>query len=81
MAGEPMDMARSDMMKGAEMADVKLDKITKIYPNGFQAVSERSLDLIEGEFLVLVGPSGCGKSTLLTIIGGLLPGDLSLIHI
>ena len=35
MAGEPMDMARSDMMKGAEMADVKLDKITKIYPNGF----------------------------------------------
>ena len=53
------------------MADVKLDSITKIYPNGFQAVTELSLDLIEGEFLVLVGPSGCGKSTTLRMIAGL----------
>ena len=58
-------------MKGAEMADVKLDGITKIYPNGFQAVTELSLELIEGEFLVLVGPSGCGKSTTLRMIAGL----------
>ena len=58
-------------MKGAEMADVTLDRITKIYPNGFQAVTELSLDLIEGEFLVLVGPSGCGKSTTLRMIAGL----------
>ena len=58
-------------MKGTEMADVKLDGITKIYPNGFQAVTELSLELIEGEFLVLVGPSGCGKSTTLRMIAGL----------
>ena len=53
------------------MASVTLDKITKVYPNGFQAVSELSLDLADGEFLVLVGPSGCGKSTALRMIAGL----------
>ncbi len=53
------------------MAPVKLDKITKIYPNGFQAVTDLSLELEDGEFLVLVGPSGCGKSTALRMIAGL----------
>lgn len=53
------------------MADVKLDGITKIYPNGFQAVTELSLELADGEFLVLVGPSGCGKSTALRMIAAL----------
>ena len=53
------------------MAAVKLDKITKIYPNGFQAVTDLSLELADGEFLVLVGPSGCDKSTALRMIAGL----------
>ena len=53
------------------MASVTLDKITKVYPNGFQAVSDLSLELADGEFLVLVGPSGCGKSTALRMIAGL----------
>jgi len=53
------------------MADVKLDKITKVYPNGFQAVTDLSLELADGEFMVLVGPSGCGKSTALRMIAGL----------
>jgi multiple sugar transport system ATP-binding protein len=53
------------------MADVRLDNITKTYPNGFQAVTDLSLDLRDGEFLVLVGPSGCGKSTTLRMIAGL----------
>ena len=53
------------------MAEVTLDKITKVYPNGFQAVTDLSLHLEDGEFLVLVGPSGCGKSTLLRMIAGL----------
>ncbi len=53
------------------MADVRLDKINKIYPNGFHAVHDLSLELTDGEFLVLVGPSGCGKSTALRMIAGL----------
>jgi multiple sugar transport system ATP-binding protein len=53
------------------MADVVLDQITKIYENGFEAVSNLSLDIADGEFLVLVGPSGCGKTTALRMIAGL----------
>lgn len=53
------------------MAPVTLDRITKVYPNGFQAVTDLSLELEDGEFMVLVGPSGCGKSTALRMIAGL----------
>ncbi|MEL6934899.1 MAG: sn-glycerol-3-phosphate ABC transporter ATP-binding protein UgpC, partial [Pseudomonadota bacterium] len=53
------------------MADVKLNNLQKIYPNGFQAVHGADLEIVDGEFLVLVGPSGCGKSTLLRMIAGL----------
>ncbi len=53
------------------MADVVLDGITKIYENGFEAVSGLDLDIADGEFLVLVGPSGCGKTTALRMIAGL----------
>jgi multiple sugar transport system ATP-binding protein len=61
------------------MAEVRLDGLTKVYTNGFQAVTELSLELIDGEFMVLVGPSGCGKSTALRMIAGLeeiTEGDL-----
>jgi len=53
------------------MAEVVLDAITKQYENGFVAVSDLSLDIADGEFLVLVGPSGCGKSTALRMVAGL----------
>jgi multiple sugar transport system ATP-binding protein len=53
------------------VADVVLEKVTKRYPNGFQAVTELDLELHDGEFLVLVGPSGCGKSTALRMVAGL----------
>ena len=53
------------------MATVTLDKVNKVYPNGFQAIQDLSLDIVVGEFLVLVGPSGCGKSTALRMIAGL----------
>ena len=43
------------------MAEVVLEKIHKVSPNGFQAVTDLSLDIADGEFLVLVGHSGCGK--------------------
>ncbi|TDK22526.1 sn-glycerol-3-phosphate ABC transporter ATP-binding protein UgpC [Luteimonas aestuarii] len=53
------------------MADVRLNQLRKVYPNGHVAVADASLDIADGELLVLVGPSGCGKSTLLRMLAGL----------
>jgi len=53
------------------MAPITLEKVTKVYPNGFEAVHELSLDVADGEFMVLVGPSGCGKTTALRMVAGL----------
>src|SRR3989440_10956879 len=53
------------------MAGIRLDQVTKTFAGGVTAVDHVSLDIAEGEFLVLVGPSGCGKSTLLRMIAGL----------
>jgi multiple sugar transport system ATP-binding protein len=53
------------------MAEVVLEDVTKVYPNGFRAVTDVSLDIADGEFIVMVGPSGCGKSTVLRMIAGL----------
>jgi multiple sugar transport system ATP-binding protein len=53
------------------MAQIVLDKIDKIYAGGVKAVDGLSLDIKDGEFMVLVGPSGCGKSTALRSIAGL----------
>lgn len=53
------------------MANLKLEHIYKVYPNGTKAVNDISLDIKDGEFIVFVGPSGCGKSTTLRMIAGL----------
>ncbi len=53
------------------MAEVALDHVEKVYENGFRAVHELSLEIHDGEFLVLVGPSGCGKTTALRMVAGL----------
>ena len=53
------------------MASVTLDKVNKLYENGFHAVRDLDLEIADGEFLVLVGPSGCGKSTALRMVAGL----------
>src|SRR4030095_3078548 len=55
----------------APMAEITLEHLTKTYPGGITAVDDVSLEVEDGEFLVLVGPSGCGKSTLLRMIAGL----------
>ena len=53
------------------MADVLLQEVDKVYDNGFHAVIDLSLEIADGEFLVLVGPSGCGKTTALRMVAGL----------
>src|SRR5438874_9569408 len=61
------------------MAEIVLRELWKRYPNGLEAVKGLSLDIGEGELIVLVGPSGCGKTTALRMIAGLediTSGDL-----
>ena len=53
------------------MADLRLEHIYKVYPNGTKAVSDFTMNIEDKEFIVLVGPSGCGKSTTLRMIAGL----------
>ncbi|SNT37844.1 multiple sugar transport system ATP-binding protein [Asanoa hainanensis] len=53
------------------MAAIEMRNIVKEYGDGFKAVNDVSLDIADGEFMILVGPSGCGKSTLLRMIVGL----------
>ena len=53
------------------MAEITFKNVSKRYPDGFEAVKEMSLEIADGEFMVLVGPSGCGKSTALRMIAGL----------
>jgi multiple sugar transport system ATP-binding protein len=53
------------------VAEIVTQEMTKRYPNGVEAVKQLSLEIREGELLVLVGPSGCGKTTALRMIAGL----------
>ncbi|MGK2855401.1 MAG: ABC transporter ATP-binding protein [Microbacteriaceae bacterium] len=53
------------------MAAISMQNIVKKYGDGFPAVNDVSIDVADGEFVILVGPSGCGKSTLLRMIVGL----------
>jgi multiple sugar transport system ATP-binding protein len=53
------------------MAEIALESLTKVYPDGTHAVNALDLEVASGEFLVFVGPSGCGKTTALRMIAGL----------
>jgi multiple sugar transport system ATP-binding protein len=70
-------------MKGAEsaMPGIRIDGVSKAYKNGPRAVDDVSLEVRQGEFMVLVGPSGCGKSTLLKLIAGIEETSAGAIHI
>jgi multiple sugar transport system ATP-binding protein len=53
------------------MAGIVLEDVWKVYPDGTEAVREFDLEILDGEFMVLVGPSGCGKTTVLRMVAGL----------
>ena len=53
------------------MAQITLDRLTKRYPDGYEAVRDLNLTIQDGEFMILVGPSNCGKSTALNMVAGL----------
>jgi multiple sugar transport system ATP-binding protein len=53
------------------MASVTFDRVSKLYDNEVRAVGDLSLEVEDGEFMVLVGPSGCGKTTALRMVAGL----------
>ncbi|HET7854914.1 MAG TPA: sn-glycerol-3-phosphate ABC transporter ATP-binding protein UgpC [Gaiellaceae bacterium] len=55
------------------MAEIELERLTKVYPDGTRAVNDLDLGIRDGEFAVLVGPSGCGKTTALRMVAGLEP--------
>ena len=53
------------------MAEITLEDVTKVYPDGTEAVSDLDLEIADAEFMVFVGPSGCGKTTALRMVAGL----------
>ena len=60
---------------------IKLDRVSKVYPDGTRAVKEVSLEVEKGELCVLLGPSGCGKTTTMRMINRLIPiteGDICI---
>ncbi|HEX2089413.1 MAG TPA: sn-glycerol-3-phosphate ABC transporter ATP-binding protein UgpC [Actinomycetota bacterium] len=63
------------------MAAIVVDKVTKRFPDGTEAVKEADFTIEDGEFFILVGPSGCGKSTLLNMIVGLEDISEGTLHI
>jgi multiple sugar transport system ATP-binding protein len=53
------------------VAEIRLEQLTKVYPDGTRAVTDLDMDVADGELIVFVGPSGCGKTTALRMIAGL----------
>jgi multiple sugar transport system ATP-binding protein len=53
------------------VSTISFDAVTKRYPDGTLAVDDLSIDIADGEFMILVGPSGCGKTTALRMVAGL----------
>jgi ABC-type sugar transport system ATPase subunit len=63
------------------VADITFEHVTKVFPGGAVALDDLTLEIPDGEFLILVGPSGCGKTTALRLIAGLERASAGLIAI
>jgi multiple sugar transport system ATP-binding protein len=61
---------RRDKVAGA-VAEITLERVGKVYPDGTRAVAELDMEVADGELVVFVGPSGCGKTSALRMIAGL----------
>jgi len=59
------------MESGGAVAGIRLEQVSKVFPDGSRALDALDLEVRNGELLVLVGPSGCGKSTALRCVAGL----------
>src|SRR4051794_24165123 len=59
------------VQKGARVASIVFEHVTKRYADGVEAVKDINLAIADGEFMILVGPSGSGKSTALGMVAGL----------
>src|ERR671910_1126179 len=53
------------------MAEIVLEGVSKVFPDGTEAVHALDLEIADGKLVVLVGPSGCGKTTVLRMVAGL----------
>src|SRR5438045_8111904 len=67
----PASMSGPALSFGRAMAGVAFQHVAKVYPDGTRAVDDFTLDVRDGEFVVIVGPSGSGKTTALRMVAGL----------
>src|SRR5919198_3713227 len=70
-ASTPAQAYWNGLTSAPAVAGITLENVSKVYGDGTLAVDDLSLDIGDGEFVVLVGPSGCGKTTALRMVAGL----------
>jgi multiple sugar transport system ATP-binding protein len=64
-------MSRASIVRARGTAAVAFEHVAKVYPDGTRAVDDLTLEIGDGEFVVIVGPSGSGKTTALRMVAGL----------